>query len=131
MKRIWSILLACAIVFSFAILPANAAEISESSYVISRVSGRLEHKIPAKTTAYLTDEVSLDKGELITYNCTYTPKSASMDFGYVDSNSVFHYLNRTNGNIEKSLEIAGAGQYTLAIRNNEDYAVTVTGTVKY
>lgn len=131
MKRIWSILLACAIAFSMVILPANAAEPPESSYVISRVSGRLNHKIPAKTTAYLTDEVSLDKGELITYNCTYTPESASMDFGLLDSSNVFHYLNCTGGSFSKSIKVDTPGQYTLAIRNNESYAVTVTGTVKY
>lgn len=131
MKRIWGILLACALAFSCAILPVNAAEIPESSHVISRVSGRLDHKIPARTTACLTDEVSLDKGEIITYNCTYTPKSASLDFGYIDSDSVFHYLNYTSGSINQSFEIARAGQYTLAIRNNESYAVTVTGTVRY
>lgn len=131
MKRVWSILLACALAFSCVILPANATDISEPSSVISRVSGRLDHNIPAKTTACLTNEISLDKDETVTYNCTYTPKSASVDFGIIDSNGVFHYLNCTSGSINKSIKINTAGQYTLAIRNNESYAVTVTGTVRY
>lgn len=130
-KRVWSILLACALAFGCVVLPVSAAEIPESSLVISRVSGRLNHNIPANTIVRLTNEVSIDKGETVSYNCTYTPKSASVDFGYIDSNGVFHYLNCTSGSIEKSFELARAGQYTLAIRNNASYAVTVTGTVRY
>lgn len=131
MKRFLNILLACVLVSSCAIFQASAVEYPEGRLVISRASGRLDHSIPSKTTMYLGDDFYLDKDEIISYDCTYTPKSASVDFGIVDSSGVFHYLNCTSGSINKSIKIDTAGQYTLAIRNNEDYAVTVKGTVKY
>ncbi len=73
----------------------------------------------------------MDKGERITYTCVYTPKSASVDFGYVDADGFFHKINSTNGSIDETIEIEELGQYRLAIRNNDSRAVTVTGTVKY
>lgn len=131
MKRLWSVLLVCVFALCCITIPVSAAEIPDASPVISRVSGRIEYSIPANHIAYLTEEVSLDKGETIIYDCTYTPRYSSVDFGYVDSNNVFHYLNCTNGIIDNTIELAQRGQYRLAIRNNASYIVTVSGTVKY
>ena len=64
-------------------------------------------------------------------NCTYTPKSASVDFGFIAPDGLFYSLNSTSGSIDKSIKVNQTGAYTLAIRNNENYAVTVSGTVKY
>ena len=99
--------------------------------VMPRVTGRLNHSLPASIITPIGQSISLDKGETITYNCTYTPKSASVDFGYIDSDSVFCCLSCTTGSINKSIKIEEPGQYTLAIRNNESYSVRVTGTVRY
>lgn len=131
MKRFLNILLTCTLVFCCTVFQVGAIEYPEDSLVISRASGRLNHSIPSKTTLYLGDDFYLDKDEIISYNCTYSPKSASLDFGLLDSNNVFHYLNCTSGSFSKSIKVDTPGQYTLAIRNNESYAVTVTGTVKY
>lgn len=130
-NRLFTALLACMLLFSCSFISAAAAETPGNDIVISRVSGRLNHSFPANTITPIGDSISLDKDETVTYNCTYTPKSASLDFGIIDSNNVFHYLNCTSGSINQSIKIDTAGQYTLAIRNNESYAVTVTGTVRY
>ncbi len=132
-KQLISTLLACMLFFGCSFIPVKAADIDTpaSNSVISRVSGRLNYSLPADGITLITQPFSAAKGDTIKYDCTYTPKSASIDFGYIDSDSVFHYLNYTNGSINQSFEIARAGQYTLAIRNNESYAVTVTGTVRY
>lgn len=70
-------------------------------------------------------------GDTISYNCTYTPKSASVDFGFIAPNGLFYSIKCTSGSVNESIEVNQTGQYTLAIRNNASYTVTVTGTVKY
>ena len=131
MKQFWSVLLACALTLCCTVFPISAAEPHEESFSISRVSGRLSETIPAKNIAYFGDSFSLDKDETVAYNCTYTPKSASVDFGFIAPDGLFYSLNSTSGSINKSIKVTQRGQYTLAIRNNESYAVTVTGTVRY
>ncbi len=131
MRRFLGVLLACVLALGCAAFPVSAAELPDDSFVIARVSGQLNHRLPANGITPITQPVSLGKNESVTYNCTYLPKSASLDFGYIDSDGVFYYLNCTSGSFNKSLSAGEDGQYTLAIRNNESYAVTVTGTVKY
>lgn len=130
-KRIWGVLLTCVLIFSYAVIPAGAVETPSNDVSILRISERLEQSIAANTLVTLDEWISLAKGDTVKYDCTYTPRSASLDFGVIDSSGVFHYINRTNGSINQAIEITKNGQYTLAIRNNASYAVTVTGTVKY
>lgn len=130
-KQLISALLACMLLFSCSFIPAAAAETPSSNIVMPRVSGRLDHSLPANLITPITQPFSAAKGDTISYNCTYTPKSASMDFGYIAPNGLFYSIKCTSGSINKSIEVGQTGQFTLAIRNNESYAVTVTGTVKY
>lgn len=121
------------LLFGCSFISVEAADVDApaSNSVISRVSGRLNYSLPSDGITLITQPFSAAKGDTIKYDCTYTPKSSSVDFGYIDSNNAFHYLNCTSGSINNSIEIGQTGQFTLAIRNNESYAVTVTGTVKY
>lgn len=130
-KRLWSALLVCALVFSCTIVSVGAAEIPTGKEVIARTTGQLNHTIPANTLVFVSDRISLDKDESIRYNCTYTSKSASVDFGYVDPDGAFCYVNCTSGSIYGSLKITKAGEYKIAIRNNASYDVTVTGNIRY
>lgn len=132
-RRFAATLLAFMLLLSCSFIPAAAAEVSSADIVtiMPRVTGRLNHSISANTITYIGQPISLDKGETITYDCTYTPKSASLDFGYVASDGLFYSINCTTGSINKSIKMDKAGQYTLAICNNESYPVTVTGTINY
>ncbi len=133
MKRnqLLTTLLVCVFLFGCFVTPAAALETTSNGIVMPLVSGQLDYSFPAKTISPIGDTVSLDKGETIAYNCTYTPKSASLDFGYIGPDGLFYSINCTSGRFSKSIKIDKVGQYTLAIRNNEDYAVTVTGTVRH
>lgn len=130
-RKLGATLLACIAVFNFTAIPAGAAAYPDSGTVVSRAAGRLNCTVPAQIVMLVGSAFSLESGDKISFDCTYTPKSASVDFGYIDLNNVFHYLSCTSGSIYKALEVTETGQYTLAIRNNESYAVAVTGTVKY
>ena len=130
-KRLWTTLLACVLAFSCAVIPVRATEQPTDNRDIMRATGQINHKISANTLVSVGNWISMDQGELIQFNCTYVSKSASVDFGYVDSSSAFHYLNCTSGSINQSLTIAKPGEYIIAIRNNAPYDITVTGSIRY
>lgn len=131
LRRLGAALLACLVVFSFAALPASAASAPSDTAVVMRAGGRIDCSISAHTIAPVGTEFYLEKGDKITFDCTYTPKYSRLDFGYLDSNYAFHYLDCVNGSIYEAVSVPQSGQYTIAIRNNEDYAVTIKGTIKY
>ena len=62
---------------------------------------------------------------------TYDPEDASLDFGLIDPEGIFHYINVTTGSIDETIEVPDSGNYTLAIQNNSGETVRVTGIVKY
>lgn len=130
-RKLGAVLLAFIAVFHFTAIPARAAARSDSGIVVSRAAGRLNCTVPAQTVTPIGSEFSLESGDKVSFDCTYTPKSASVDFGVIAPDGLFYAMNSTTGSIDQSLQVSQTGQYTLAIRNNESYAVAVTGTVKY
>lgn len=121
------------LLFGCSFISVEAADVDTpaSNSVISRVSGRLNYSLPADGITLITQPFSAAKGDTIKYDCTYTPKFASVDFGFIAPDGLFYSLNSTSGSINQSFEVSQTGQFTLAIRNNESYVVTVTGTVRY
>lgn len=73
----------------------------------------------------------LEAGETVSISAVYTPKNASMDFGLVDPNGVFHFFNVTDGSIDKTIQVNENGNYIFAVKNNSSKTVKVTGYVKY
>ena len=130
-KRFWSLLLALALAAGCAVAPVSAAAYTEDTAAISRAAGRLNYSIPANTLQPIGGTFSLEAKDKISYDCTYSPSFASMDFGYIGPDGKFHYINCTDGSIDQSIQVSRTGEYQLAVRNNESYAVTVNGTVKY
>ncbi len=129
-KRLASALLACMLLLSCSLVPITAMDAPASQIIMPRAAGRLDHTLSPGITL-IGEKFSLDSGDKITYDCTYTPKSASVDFGVILSDETFLFLNSTNGSIYNAFKVDQRGQYQLAIRNNASSAVTVTGTVKY
>ena len=78
-----------------------------------------------------TTSFSLEAGETITINASYSPASASVDFGYLDPDGRFHFVNVTGGGVNYTFEVEERGSYTLAIRNNSSQTVSVSGTINY
>ena len=69
--------------------------------------------------------------ETVTINCSFNPASASLDFGLIDSDNVFHYINVTGGSINETIHIDERGDYTFAIRNKSSVSVSVVGFLNY
>lgn len=131
LKRFSTTLLASILLLVFSLNPAVAVGASGEIVVMPRASGRVDHSISANSKIVFKPAFSLDADETIKFECTYTPKSASVDFGVIAPDGLFHYVNCTSGSIDKSIRVEEAGEYTMVIRNNSSYTVTVTGTVRY
>jgi len=98
---------------------------------IIRATGNLDWTIEANGTVLADTSFTMSAGETVRIRANYSPENASLDFGLVDSNEKFHYINVTTGSIDKTIEIPENGSYTLVIRNNLSKSVKVTGIVTY
>lgn len=137
-KRIIYMVLACMLILGTISVPAAAAEIentaSESfrmSLSTTREARSFSVNISAKSSALADNSFLMAAGETLTIKASYLPFGASMDFGLVDSDGVFHYFNTMNGSIDKTIQIDESGSYTLKVRNNSNQEVKVSGFIKY
>lgn len=76
-------------------------------------------------------DLHLEYGETVTITASYSPASASVDFGLIDSDGVFYPVRGSNGSINQTIRIDLRGTYTFAVRNNSSYKVSVSGFVNY
>lgn len=131
-KRFFSLLAACVFAVGCFVMPVSAVtDYDTESRAVIRATDQFEESIPAKSLMPLGDSISLDISETISYNCSYTPKNASVDFGFIAPDGYFYYINCTTGRINRTVRVSQRGSYTLAIWNNSDETVTVSGTVNY
>lgn len=137
MKRIVSFTLACILSVSCFTVNANAFSAEDTGPKVSmvdmlstRASGSFSVNVSADSIVGDRRELSLSKGETVTITATWSP-SGSVDFGLIDSDGVFHYVNATNGSIDKSIEIAESGTYVFAVRNNSSQEIKVSGYIQY
>ena len=103
-----------------------------NSNVKERAFARIDISIPANTiTAAKSQSFSLEAGEVVRINCSYSPMSASVDFGLLAPDGHFYYERVTSGDINKAIQVDERGTYILAVRNNSSDTVSVVGFVHY
>ena len=73
----------------------------------------------------------IEAGETVTIKATYTPFSASVDFGLIAPDGYFYYLNSDDGSFDETIKVDERGNYTFAVQNNSSKAVSVSGYVNY
>ncbi len=110
---------------------ATGVEVCEVHSGIERASGRFSVDIPGGTLAVTSSDFPLEAGETVTINAVYSPQSASVDFGLIAPNGLFYPLRAENGSFNETIEVGQRGRYTLAIRNNSDADIAVSGFVTY
>lgn len=154
MKRknaLWALLL-CAAMVGSCVAPADAADTCveylwledlESEWVdlsglenwegcsLSRASKSINGDVPAHLISPITPTISLQTNDMVEFNCSYSPLSASMDFGVITSSGRFYYINVKEGSINQGIRISQSGSYTVAVRNNSSQTVSVVGFVNY
>lgn len=133
MRKCVSLVLALVITVSSCGVSSFAAETqepAEPTSSIERASGWFNETVSAGKVKKLGGAISLMEGEGIIFTATYSPRNASVDFGVVDSNNVFTFINVTTGIVDNGgVTVTANGQYTPAIRNNSSDSINVAGTV--
>lgn len=137
-KKILCAVLVCAVMMSCitnvaAIQADNTDGLVErrtAAISTTRASGEFEMTVSAKTKAIADSSFPLEAGETVRINASYSP-DGSVDFGLVDEDGIFHYINVKNGSIDKTIQISERGNYKFQIRNNSSVAVKVKGFVRY
>lgn len=135
MRRILSVALACVSIMGC--LSINTAAASSTVYFDTEdvastwASGSFNMSVSAKGKTAADQTFPLSAGETVRIRATYDPEDASMDFGLIDPDGVFHFINVTTGSIDETIEVPESGNYRLAIRNNSETEVKVAGFVRY
>ena len=133
MRKIISMMMACMVIMGTTC--ANAEAVSDTFESKMSIAVFASGSFSMSVSPYGKSEAStafpLEAGETVHISAVYTPESASMDFGLVDPDGVFHYINVTDGSIDKTIRVNENGNYTFAVRNNSGQTVKVSGFVKY
>lgn len=109
-----------------------AAEVnSQKTVALTRATGHFSMEIPGNTTVKAATSFPLVAGETVAINAVYTPQSASVDFGLLAPDGLFHPVNTTDGSFDETIVVNEKGNYTLVIRNNSSYTISVSGYVTY
>ena len=67
----------------------------------------------------------------MTIKASYSPFSASVDFGLIAPDGYFYSLNTNDGSFDNAIEVNQRGHYYLAVRNNSAVTIDVSGYVNY
>lgn len=138
LKRMVCTALVCMFLVGMSLIPARAAEVEHTSFenesknmIMPMATGSFSMSIPAKSKAKANTSFPLAAGETVTIKASYSPFSASVDFGLIAPDGNFYCFTITNGSIDKTIQVDQSGSYTLQIRNNSNYEVEVSGFVNY
>lgn len=133
-KRCFFTLLACAVLTSglgaYAGATVGEGE-THTEIMVQRAMKRFSIDVDSDTLAKMSSDFPLAAGDTITIQASYSPSSASVDFGYLDPDGLFHFVTVTGGSVNYTFEVDERGSYTLAIRNNSSWTVSVSGYVNY
>lgn len=149
-RRLMCMLMACTLMLIGVITPARAAEapgevisledlnwewvdLPAVEYpeegILPLTSASASRQYAPHSISYVTSFMDFDANDVVTFNCSYSPSSASVDFGVIASTGKFYSINVKGGSISRSIEINQAGSYAVAVRNNSSQTVRVVGFV--
>lgn len=132
-KKFLCILCACVMSAGCLGIHAEAVQLPdrEVRMTIERASGRFSMDVYAYEVISANTSFPLEADETVTINATYSPLTASVDFGLIAPDGLFYFVNGTNGSINRSIRVKERGYYTLTVRNNSDVDISVSGFVTY
>lgn len=132
-RKIFRVLLMCITLAACLTVNAGAVGAGDSGRDASaaRASSRFNADIPGNIFFTANSSFPLDAGESVTIKASYSPSSASVDFGLVAPDGIFYYVTAAGGSVSKTFLIEESGHYTLAIRNNSGAEISVSGRVSY
>lgn len=132
-KKFFCLMLALVVVVSCFGVSAVAAQIpsSEADFLSVRATGKFDIEVPGNSAVKAGSSFPLEVGEVVTIKATYSPFSASVDFGVIAPDGLFYGLNTTTGSFDKAIKVSQRGHYYFAVRNNSSETISVSGYVNY
>lgn len=136
MKRLVCVVLAILVMFGNSTVGnAEQALVTPGSNHVAEYATRATNYfslgVKANGRSLVSQELSVDAGETIQINATYSPANAEIQIGIVDENGQFRYVRVTSGNVNIAIGISERGNYRLAVKNNSANAVSISGFVYY
>lgn len=92
---------------------------------------KISVSIPANTAVQIKTGFSLEVGESVTIKASYSPFTASLQYGLMGSDHLFYGYSSSDGKIDDVLTVAQAGVYYVVLKNNSSVPVSVTGYINY
>lgn len=115
----------------FGVSAAEVTGFDSHATIVVRATAKFDMEVSGNTAAKAGNSFPLEVGEVVTIKATYSPFSASVDFGLIAPDGLFYGLNTTTGSFDKAIEVNQRGNYTLAVRNNSSSTIHVSGHVNY
>ncbi len=136
LKKLICLLLTCIALFGCVCLDTSAASVESGAVTDEvelgpRATGSFSTRIPANSAFGSDISFSLEAGETVTINASYSPAFASVDFGVIAPDGKFYAVNVTGGSINKTIRVNEQGNYTFAIQNNSSNEISVSGFINY
>lgn len=138
MRKIICMVLSCFMVFGTLCVSAGATggsipsgDRGSSGSISIMATGSFNMSVSPYGRSQADKTFPLEAGETVRIYATYSPDNASVDFGLIDPDGIFHYFSVTDGTIDKTIEIAERGNYRLAVKNNSNKTVSISGFVRY
>lgn len=148
-KNVICLGLVCALMLGTAAISARAEECQTISFECHVVNFETEYgnylannicpiatesfnlSIPANAKARANSSFPLAAGETVTIKASYSPFSASVDFGLIAPDGAYYCFNVTSGSVDKTIQVSTSGNYTFQIWNHSATEVQVSGFVNY
>ena len=134
LKKFVAMMLALVMVMSCLGTTALATErlpYADEVLSVQRATGKFDMEVPGNTAVRASSSFPLEVGEVVTIKATYSPFSASVDFGLIAPDGLFYGLNARDGSFDEAIEVNQRGHYTFAVRNNSAVTISVSGYVNY
>lgn len=107
------------------------SSINSSHVDFTRATNRVNLTVGAGKFLKAASAFSLEAGETVKMNFTYSPQYASLEVGLVGPDGNFRYVRGANGALQKTIVVSETGKYYLGFRNNSNISVQVMGFVYY
>ena len=132
-KKLICLVMTLAVAVSCFGVSAVATEVIlySDDFLSVQAMGKFDMDVPANSAVKANSSFPLEVGEVVTIKATYSPFSASVDFGVIAPDGLFYGLNTTTGSFDDAIKVSQRGHYYLAVRNNSSKTVHVYGHVNY
>lgn len=95
-KRVVCLLMTLILSVVFCCASVSAAEVDvQKNLIVARATGSFNMSLSGHTLKKASTSFPLESGEVVTIKASYSPFSASMDFGLIGPDGAFHYVSVT------------------------------------